>query len=154
MASFWQHPNLTSNFTSLLLEPTFLQCSWTLFLWLLEPQNVLAPLPDAVRAQNVPATLSRCSWTLFLLLLEPQNALATLPDAVSAVAAATKRSHNAPRRCFCCCWNHRTLPQQSETVLLLMLEPQDTPAILPEAVSIAAGATGHFCNVPGRCFCS
>ena len=86
---------------------TLLQCSWTLFLYLLEPQNVLQRSQTLflllLEPQNVPATLSQCSWTLFLLLLllEPQNALATLPDTVSADAGTTERPHNTPRRYFC-----------------------------------------------------
>ena len=111
VASFWQL--LISDFSSLLLEPTLLQCSWTLFLWLLEPQNVLATLPDAVRA-------AECSC----------NALAMLLDAVPAAAGATERSCNAPGRCFCCCCSHKTLPQRSQTMFLLLLEPQNAPTTL------------------------
>ena len=170
-------------------------CCWSRRLFLQRSRNALGRCSCCWSQPSAPRrcffyccshrTLPQPSKTLFLLMLEPQDTLAILldADAVPIVAGATEHFCNAPwgyrmllqpwlTLCLLLhCWSHRTLPQHSKTLFLLMLEPQDTPAILPDAVSIAAVATEHSfsmlldavsaagsteccCNAPAHCFCS
>ena len=83
------------------------------------------------------------------LLLAP----ATLLDAATAAPGATQRFCNPPGCCSCCFWGHATLLQHSWALQLLPSGPRNAPATLPDAVTVASGATRRFRNAPRRCNC-
>ena len=111
-----------------------------------------------------PLPLLQGPWTLQQVLLEPQNAPARLLDAATRAAGATGRSCNpatgaagatgrcctAGGRCNRCCRSHRTL-QGCWMLQQVLLEPHDAPALLLDAATGAAEATGRSSKVARRC---
>ena len=54
-----------------------------------------------------------------------------------------------------CCSSpcHRAVLERSQTLFLLLQEPQNAPATLQDAATGAAGAAECSCSAPGRCIC-